>query len=330
MKAVWFEAFGEPEDVLQIGEKPMPEPGPGEVRVKIATSGVNPSDTKKRRGSFPHLLDNGYVIPHSDGAGIIDAVGDGVASSRLGQRVFVYQAQHGRRFGTLASHVVVASNRAPRLADTVSFEAGALYGIPVMTAHRCVFAEGDPAGKLILVTGGAGRVGYYAIQWARRAGAEVIATASNPADVEACLEAGAHHVVNHREENWARAVLAASGGRKVDQVVEVEFGANLPQVLDCIATGGSICTYSSSQNMTPTLPFYRMMFMDLTVRTIIVYDMPEPAKADAIAAITQAETDGGLLHRVAEVYALDGSVEAHKAIEAGNRRGCIVVKVQEV
>jgi NADPH:quinone reductase-like Zn-dependent oxidoreductase len=330
MKAVWFEAFGEPEDVLQIGEKPMPEPGPGEVRVKIATSGVNPSDTKKRRGSFPHLLDNGYVIPHSDGAGIIDAVGDGVASSRVGQRVFVYQAQHGRRFGTLASHVVVANNRAPRLADTVSFEAGALYGIPVMTAHRCVFAEGDPAGKLILVTGGAGRVGYYAIQWARRAGAEVIATASNAADVEACLEAGAHHVVNHREENWARAVLAASGGRKVDQVVEVEFGANLPQVLDCIATGGSICTYSSSQNMTPTLPFYRMMFMDLTVRTIIVYDMPEPAKADAISAITEAEADGGLLHRVAEVYALDDSVEAHKAIEAGNRRGCIVVKVQEV
>jgi NADPH:quinone reductase len=330
MKAVWFEAFGEPEDVLQIGEKPMPEPGPGEVRVKIATSGVNPSDTKKRRGSFPHLLDNGYVIPHSDGAGIIDAVGDGVASSRVGQRVFVYQAQHGRRFGTLASHVVVANNRAPRLADTVSFEAGALYGIPVMTAHRCVFAEGDPAGKLILVTGGAGRVGYYAIQWARRAGAEVIATASNAADVEACLDAGAHHVVNHREENWARAVLAASGGRKVDQVVEVEFGANLPQVLDCIATGGSICTYSSSQNMTPTLPFYRMMFMDLTVRTIIVYDMPEPAKADAISAITEAEADGGLLHRVAEVYALDDSVEAHKAIEAGNRRGCIVVKVQEV
>jgi NADPH:quinone reductase len=330
MKAVWFEAFGEPEDVLQIGEKPMPEPGPGEVRVKIATSGVNPSDTKKRRGSFPHLLDNGYVIPHSDGAGIIDAVGDGVASSRLGQRVFVYQAQHGRRFGTLASHVVVANNRAPRLADTVSFEAGALYGIPVMTAHRCVFAEGDPAGKLILVTGGAGRVGYYAIQWARRAGAEVIATASNAADVEACLDAGAHHVVNHREENWARAVLAASGGRKVDQVVEVEFGANLPQVLDCIATGGSICTYSSSQNMTPTLPFYRMMFMDLTVRTIIVYDMPEPAKADAISAITEAEADGGLLHRVAEVYALDDSIEAHKAIEAGNRRGCIVVKVQEV
>jgi NADPH2:quinone reductase len=330
MKAVWFEAFGEPEDVLQIGEKPMPEPGAGEVRVKLATSGVNPSDTKKRRGSFPHLLDNGYVIPHSDGAGIIDAVGAGVDAARTGERVFVYQAQHGRRFGTLASHVVVADNRAPRLANTVSFEAGALYGIPVMTAHRCVFAEGDPAGKLILVTGGAGRVGYYAIQWARRAGAEVIATASNPADADACREAGAHHVVNHREDGWAQAVLAASSGRKVNQVVEVEFGANLPQILDCIATNGAICTYSSSQNMTPTLPFYRMMFMDLTIRTILVYDMPEFAKAAAIAAIGKAEADGGLLHRIRAVYPLEDSAKAHKAIEAGDRRGCVVVKIQEV
>ena len=125
-------------------------------------------------------------------------------------------------------------------------------------------------------------------------------------------------------------MLATSGGRKVDLVVEVEFGANLPQTLDCIATGGTICTYSSSQDMTPTLPFYRMMFMDLTVRTILVYDMPEAAKAEAIIAITAVEADGGLLHRIAEVYPLDQSSEAHKAIAAGNRRGCVVVKVQEV
>lgn len=329
MKAVWFERFGEPEEVLEYGETPAPEPDAGEVRVKLAASGVNPSDTKKRRGSFPNLLDNGLVIPHSDGAGVIDAVGAGVDPARVGERVFVYNAQHGRRFGSAAQFVAVEQRRAPKLPEGVSFEVGAVYGIPVMTAHRCVFAEGDPKGKLILVTGGAGRVGHYAIQWASRAGASVIATASNADDEAACRDAGAAHVVNHRKEGWAADVLAASGGRKVDQVVDVEFGANLAQVLDCIRIGGAICTYSSSQDMTPTLPFYRMMFMDLTVRMVIVYEMPEQAKLDAIAAIHAAEASGGLQHRIAETYPLDQCAAAHAAIEAGDRRGCVVVTIGE-
>ncbi len=328
MKAVWFEAFGKPADVLQVGEKPTPEPGPGEVRVRLITSGVNPSDVKKRAGAFPHLLDNGYVIPHSDGAGIIDAVGQGVDSSRIGERVWVYQAQHGRRFGTAAEYVVVEERRAPALPDGISFEVGAVYGIPVMTAHRCVFVEGDPAGKVILVTGGAGRVGLYAIQWASRAGATVVATASNTADEAACRQAGAAHTVNHRQAGWGARVLEATGGHKVDQVVEVEFGANLPEVLDCIRIGGAICTYSSSQDMTPTLPFYRMMFMDLTVRMVIVYEMPEAAKKQAISDIARVEADGGLTHRIAEVYALEDCAKAQAAIEAGDRRGAVVLKIQ--
>jgi len=330
MKAIWFETFGEPDETLQLGEKPTPVPGPGQVRVRLATSGVNPSDVKKRRGSFPHLLDDGYVIPHSDGAGVIDAVGDGVEWARIGDRVWVYQAQHGRRSGTAAEYVVVDSHRAPALPREASFEAGAVYGIPVMTAHRCVFSEGDPAGKVILVTGGAGRVGHYAIQWASRAGATVVATASNAEDEAACRQAGAAHIVNHRQAGWGARVLEATGGRKVDQVVEVEFGANLPQVLECIRIGGVICTYSSAQDMTPTLPFYRMMFMDLTVRMIIVYDMPEEAKQQAIADIAAAEAEGALTHRIAEVYTLADCANAHAAVEAGERRGAVILKIQDV
>ncbi|PWE17797.1 zinc-binding dehydrogenase [Marinicauda salina] len=326
MKAVWFERFGEP-DVLEFGERPAPTPGKGEVLVRLAASGVNPSDTKKRRGSFPNLLDNGYVIPHSDGAGVVEAVGEGVSSDRVGERVWVYQAQHGRRFGSAAEYVAIDEARAPALPENADFRTGACYGIPVMTAHRCVFADGDPGGLKVLVTGGAGRVGYYAIQWAANAGAEVIATASNAEDAETCRAAGAAHVVNHRDDDWGSRVLEATGGERVDRVVDVEFGANLSQVLECIRTGGVIATYSSSRDMQPTLPFYRMMFMDLTVRMVIVYDMPEAAKKQAIADIAAAEAAGRLSHRFAEAYPLERCADAHAAIEAGNRRGCVIVDI---
>ena len=330
MKAVWFNKFGEPADTPQLGEKPTPDPGPGEVRVRLAVSGINPSDVKKRAGAFPNLLNDGYVIPHSDGAGVIDAVGNGIDPARIGDRVWVYQAQHGRRFGTAAEYLVIDDVRAPVLQSGVSFESGAVYGIPVMTAHRCVFVEGDPKDKVFLITGGAGRVGHYAIQWAQRAGAKVIATASNPEDEAACREAGAAHVVNHRESGWGKRVLEATAGRKVDQVVDVEFGMNLHEVLDCVRIGATICTYSSSQNKTPTLPFYEMMFMDLTVRMILVYDMPEEAKKQAIADIAKVEGKDGLLHRIAEIYPLEDCARAHNAVEQGDRRGAVLLRVQEL
>ena len=230
MKACWFEAFGAAQDVLQQGDWPTPEPGPGEVLVQLHTTGVNPSDVKKRAGAFPDLLEAGPVIPHSDGAGVITAVGEGVSPSRVGERVFVYQAQYGRQLGTAAEYVALDSVRAPTLPDNASFEVGACIGIPIMTAHRCVFADGPVADQLILVTGGAGRVGHYAIQWAHRAGARVIATASNEQDAAACREAGAEAVVNHREPEWGQAVLDLTGGQKIDRVIDVEFGANLPEL----------------------------------------------------------------------------------------------------
>jgi NADPH:quinone reductase len=328
MKAGWFEKFGAAEDVIKLGEQPKPTVGVGQVLVKLATSGVNPSDVKKRAGAFPHLLDNGLVIPHSDGAGIVEAVGKGVSDSRLGQRVWVYQAQYGRLLGTAAEYISLDANRAVALPDNTDFTVGACLGIPVMTAHRCVHADGDVRGKTLLVTGGAGRVGYYAIQWARMAGATVIATASNTADKAMCLELGASQVVNHRQLDWAQQVLQATEGKKVDRVIDVEFGANLSEVLKCIATNGVIATYSSTQVQQPSIPFLDMMYMDLTLRMIIVYAMPEPAKVLAINDITDALKAETLRHRIAHIVPLDSLSQGHQLIEQGGFGGCVVISME--
>jgi len=327
MKAAWFEKFGAARDVLVIGEKSTPVAGPGEVLVKLRTSGVNPSDVKKRAGSFPNLLDDGYVIPNSDGAGVIAAVGEGVDSKRVGEKVWVYQAQFGRRFGTAAQYVALDSLRAVTLPIEAGFDVGACAGIPIMTAHRCVHADGPIAGQTVLVTGGAGRVGYYAIQWAKMAGARVMASASNPRDEAVCHEAGAKHVFNHREPGWGERVKTLNDGKPIDRVIDVEFGANLHEVLNCIRTGGVIATYSSTQVKEPQLPFFRMMYLDLTIHFVIVYSMPEPAKKLAIADITQAFRDGMLQHRIADRVPLAEIARANELVEKGGSNGCVVVTI---
>jgi NADPH:quinone reductase-like Zn-dependent oxidoreductase len=327
MRAAWFEEFGAARKVLKVGDLDAPVAGPGEVLVRMHTSGINPSDVKKRAGSFPDLLDSGLVIPNSDGAGVIEAVGEGVDKSRVGERVWVFQAQYERRFGTAAEYVAISSNCAPRLSKDTGFDVGACLGIPVMTAHRAVFADGDVENQTILVTGGAGRVGYYAVQWASRGGATVIATASNPEDVEACKSAGAHHVVNHRDRKVAAAVLEASEGKLIDRVVDVEFGANLPVSVEVLKTGGTIATYASVQKPEPKLPFFQMMYKDLTIRMIIVYAMPVTAKDHAIADINKALADGWLQHRIAESLPLDEIAKGNEIVEKGECRGAVILTI---
>jgi NADPH:quinone reductase-like Zn-dependent oxidoreductase len=190
-----------------------------------------------------------------------------------------------------------------------------------------VHADGAIAGQTVLVTGGAGRVGYYAVQWARMAGARVIASASNARDEAVCREAGAQQVVNHREPGFGERVKSLNGDRPVDRVIDVEFGANLPEILDCIRTGGVIATYSSTQVKEPQLPFLRMMYLDLTVHFVIVYSMPEPAKKHAIADITQAFRHGMLQHRIAERVPLSGIAQANELVERGGSIGCVVLDV---
>ncbi len=325
MKAAWFKSFGSAAEVLIVGEQEKPEAANGEVLIRLSTSGVNPSDVKKRAGSSPDLLDEGIVIPHSDGAGIIEAVGEGVSANRIGERVWVYQAQYGRRLGSAAEYIALDQRRAVPLPDNISFEIGACIGIPVMTAHRCVFADGPVTGQTVVITGGAGRVGHYAVQWATRAGARVITTASNNNDAESCKRAGASEVVNHRDKDWAAQLVAANDGKLVDRVIDVEFGANLRAVLDMIRTSGTIVTYGSTIVTEPKLPFYRMMFMDLLIRMVIVYAMPETAKQAAIDDINDALAKNLLQHRVAHVLPLDSIVQAHEFVEQGGFRGCVVV-----
>ncbi|UXH46368.1 NADPH:quinone reductase [Rossellomorea vietnamensis] len=328
MKAAWFSEFGSASEVLHVGEMDKPSPSHGEVLIRMHTSGVNPSDTKKRLGSFPELLDNGPVIPNSDGAGIIEAVGAGVPHSRIGERVWVYQAQYGRLHGTAAEYVSIDSKRAVPLPENTSFVEGACLGIPAMTAHRSVFSDGPVEGQWLLITGGAGRVGHYAIQWAKHAGAKVIATASNEEARRHCVEAGADYVVDHRSDGMVDEVLKITGGDKVDRVIDVEFGANLPRVLELIRIGGVIATYSSTVVTEPVLPFRDMMFMDLTLRMIIVYAMPESAKQAAIEDIIEALENDRLQHRIAETYALEDIATANQRIEDGGFYGCVVVKVE--
>ena len=327
MKVVWFEQFGAAEVVLEIGDWARPQPGPGEVLVALQTTGVNPSDVKKRAGAFPNLLDDGPVIPHSDGAGVITEVGPGVSDGRVGERVFVYQAQYDRQLGTAAEYVALDSARAPVLPENTPFEVGACIGIPVLTAHRCVFADGSVEGQWILVTGGAGRVGHYAIQWARHAGARVIATASNETDAAACREAGAESVVNHREPDWGNAVLDVTEGQGIDRAIDVEFGANLPELLKCLRSGATIATYSSTVVPEPSLPFRTMMFMGLTIRMVIVYAMPETAKSQAVADTQKLLAENRLQHRIARTLPFEEMAKAHEIIEKGEVRGCVVVTI---
>lgn len=327
MRAAWFEKFGAAADVLKVGEFDTPSVGPGEVLVRLHTSGVNPSDVKKRAGSFPNLLDDGPVIPNSDGAGVIEAVGDGIPPARIGERVWVYQAQYARRFGTAADYVAIPGERAPRLPDNSDFDVGACLGIPVMTAHRTVFADGSVDGQKILVTGGAGRVGHYAVQWASQAGATVIATASNKDDADACTAAGASKIVDHRADDVAAAILDATGGEPVDRIIEVEFGANLQTSIEVIRTGGVIATYSSMQDAQPKLPFFQMMYKDLTIHFVIVYAMPESAKQFAIADIERALTNDLLQHRIAGRFPLDEIVQSNELVEEGKVRGAVILDV---
>ena len=327
MQAAWFEKFGSATEVLQTGEFETPVARAGEVLVRLRSSGVNPSDVKKRAGSFPGLLDEGPVIPNSDGAGVIEAVGADVPARRVGERVWIYQAQFARRFGTAAEYVAIASERAPRLPDNADFEVGACLGIPVMTAHRCVFADGSVEGRNILITGGAGRVGYYAVQWASQAGATVIATASNDTDASACINAGASKVVDHRDDNYAAAILDATGGEPVDRIIEVEFGINLQTSIEVIRTGGVIATYSSMQDPQPKLPFFRMMYKDLTLRFVIVYAMPESAKQFAIADIERALDADLLQHRIAQEFPLEEIAQSNELVEQSGVRGTVILRI---
>lgn len=326
MRAVWYEETGAAADVLQHGEMETPQPEPGEVRVRLLASGVNPSDVKSRAGlrgaiAFPR------AIPHSDGAGEIDAVGEGVSPDRIGTRVWVWNAAYRRPFGTCAEQVCLPEAQAVPLPSGTSFEAGACLGIPASTACHAVFADGDVTGQTVLVTGGAGAVGNYAIQLARWGGARVIATVSGAEKARAAEAAGAHAVVNYREGDVAAAILAANHGKPIDRVIEVEFGGNLPVTSAVIGEGGVIAAYGSMADAEPKLPFYPFMFRHVTLRMLIVYLLSQQERGRMLARLTAALEDRALHHAIAASFDLADSARAHEAVESGRLIGNAVITI---
>ncbi len=325
MRAGWYERNGAARDVLQIGELPTPNAGPGEVRVRLHASGVNPSDVKKRAGVRGQVISDPKVIPHSDGAGVIDQLGSGVSMARLGERVWIHSAQFQRANGTAAEYVTVPASLVTRLPNNTSFAAGACIGIPVMTAHRCVFADGMVTGRTVLVTGGAGAVGFYAIQLAKWAGARVITTVSSEAKQAAALRAGADVVINYKLGDVAEQVREVAGPDGVDRIVDVDFGANIQTSVKVLRPGGAIVAYASMAVPEPALPYYPLMGKNALMRLVMVYSMGAEAIAAACADITRWLETGDRAHLLTEHFSLDQLAAAHEAVEANTKIGGVVV-----
>lgn len=327
MKAAWYEKKGDAADVLRVGEQPVPTPGAGEVLIRVRATGVNPSDTKARQGArgrteMPYPL----IIPHQDGAGEVIAAGSPDVENWIGRRVWFHEAQLGRPFGAAAEYIALPVGCVSILPDNVSFEEGACLGVPAMTAHHCVFADGPVDGKTVFVSGGAGAVGRYAIQFAKLGGARVIASVSREAQAQSALTAGADLVVYRSTDNVVERVREFTGKeRGVDRFVEVAFGANVGLIMDVLAPRGVVATYASDAVPEPALPFWPLVMLDATIRFVLVYVMDEAAHAAAAQAINEAMASGKLSHSIAARYPLEEIADAHLALEAGTATGKIIV-----
>jgi NADPH:quinone reductase len=314
--AAWYERPGPAAEVLQVGEMAEPEPSPGEVRVRLALSGVNPGDSKKRGDWLGNRMPFPRIVPHSDGSGIIDAVGQGVDRNRIGERVWVYGAQSYRPFGTAAQLTVVPGEQAVRLPDEVSDEIGACLGIPGITAHRTVFGDGPVAGKTILVQGVLGGVGSVAAQLARWAGATVIGTVTRESDLDQVGAAVAHAVaLNQAQPDEAIRAYAPEG---VHRIIEVAFSENADLDAAVAAPDGVIAAYATRRDR-PDFPFWPMLFANLTIRLYGSDDFPPAAKRQAVADLTTAAREGALSIATGEPLPLDHIAEAHDRVDAGTR-----------
>lgn len=325
MRAAYYERQGKASEVLRLAEFPDPQPAPGEVRVRIHASGVNPSDIKARTG-FSGPAKFPLVIPHQDGAGVIDAVGAGVAATRIGERVWLYEAQYQRAFGTAAEYAIVPTQQAITLPDNCSFEVGACLGVPALTAHRCLFADGELKGRAVLVHGGAGAVGTAAILLAKWAGAWVATTVSSPAQAEAARRAGADIVIDRWSQDVAKIVRSETDMRGVDRIVDVSLQDNLEIDLQCLAHGGVISAYAvqTASDHLP-LPLLRAMIAGSAFRFVYIYTVPAAAKLAAVSAIGQCLADGAYAPTIGLRLPLERIVEAHEAQESGRVIGKIIV-----
>jgi len=327
MEAVVWTAFGPAADVLSVQDVATPVAGEGEVLVRVAYSGVNPSDCKARGGARPGVTKPPFemIVPHSDGAGVIEAVGAGVDAGRLGERVWLWNGQWQRAFGTCAEFVAVPAEQAVALPDSVSLEDGAVLGIPGLTAAQTVFGGGDVAGQTVLVSGGGGSVGYLAVQLAAWGGARVIATCG-ARDLDRVKAAGADVVLDYASADLAAQIMAATDGTGVDRAVEVELGPNLPMLCDVMKPLGTIAAYGSAKDMAPQMPFGPMLFKALKLDITLIYILPLAERTAAVEKLHAAFAAGALAFEAPHVFAMEDAAKAHQMVEAGGRKGAVLVK----
>ncbi len=327
MQAAFYERTGAAAEVLQVAELPDPQPGPGEVRGRLRWSGVNPSDVKSRAGLRSKLLAFPRIVPHSDGMGVIDAVGEGVPAARLGERVWVWNAAWGRAFGTAAQLVVLPARQAVVLPEGTSDEAGACLGIPALTALHAVLTGGGVAGQTVLVAGGAGAVGHYAVQFAKLLGATaVLATVSSAAKGEIARAAGADTVIDYRTQNVAEQVREATAGRGVDRIIEVDVAANAALDLELLRAGGDLVVYGSGRGEF-TLPFFPLIVKNLNLRFFIVYNLDAADRERVVATLNGFLRRGALQHLIAQRLPLAQIVQAHELVESGRAVGNVVISL---
>jgi len=322
MRAAWYEKQGPPGQSLVVGDMPEPMPGAGELRIRIAVSGVNPGDVKKRQDTFGVGMPYPRVVPHSDGAGVIDQVGEGVSSEWIGKRVWCFGAQSYRPFGTAAELCVVPEAQVSELPAAVSFDQGALLGIPGLTAHRAIHAGGPVEGRTVLIQGGAGAVGTCAVRLGRLAGATVIATVQSPEQSDVARQAGAHHVVQSGEEIAARVAAVAPDG--IDHIVEVAFAANIVGDERMLKLGGSIATYASNAPQA-TIPFWPLVFKNIRVLFLGSDDFPLEAKRQAAQDLNRAIQEAWVGLPVGARFGLEDIADAHAFIEERKGPGRVVV-----
>jgi len=325
MKAVWYERTGAAPDVLSFGDMPTPVAGSGEVRIRLQASGVNPADAGRRAGSY-RPMEFSRVIPNSDGAGFVDQVGDGATRLQIGQRVWLYNGQrNGRAFGTAAEYITLAEHLVTPLPDNVSFAAGATLGIPCMTAWCCLFGDGPIAGRTVLVTGGAGAVGHYAVQLAKWGGARVIATVSSSAKAEQSRLAGADLVIDYKAEDVIARAMAFTEQRGVDRVVDVDFGGNVATTLKLMAMNSTIAVYATNGNRNPVIPMRELMERCIALRPLVLFALPPALLAAAQADISKWLAAGKRIHNVASQFALSETAQAHLAVVKGDKLGTVIV-----
>jgi len=327
MKAAWYEHNGTAAEVMVVGDMPTPQPAAGEVRVRLHASGVNPSDVKSR---MARPLGGPRIVPNSDGAGVIDAVGEGVSASRVGERVWTWNAQWQRPFGTSAEYVVLPSAQAVLMPDSLSFQAGACMGIPGLTALQAVRLVGEVRGQQVLVTGASSAVGHYITQTLVQAGAEVIGTVGNPAKAAHAQAAGAADCLFYKTDDVVARVKELTGGRGVDAVIDMDFSTTAGWLAQgVLKPHGQLVCYGSNPPLDMSISFRPLLFNSIALKFFLVYDLQPADRVACLSQLNDMLARGVLQHTIGASFPLDHVVAAHETVEAGQTIGNVVLDIAQ-